>query len=467
MNYIRIFIFYFNIFCMLFTLLLTTVYLSQLVISFFSIKKTNKRRPAIDYDKYRHSRNLLPVSLLIPAYNEEKNIVHNIKALMKIDYPEFELVVVNDGSTDSTHQSVIEAFELYEIEHSIRVSVPTKEIRGVYYNAKYPNLIYVDKENGGKSDALNAGINVSVYPLFACLDADSRIEKDAILILANEFLKDTSTVVAGGLVRIANGSVVEDGQWQSFKMPEKMVEKFQIVEYFRAFLSGRISWSASNSLLIVSGAFGLFNKQTVIDVGGYKSDTIGEDMEVVVNIHHYLKKKKRKYTVKFCEDAICWTQGPTSIGDLRTQRRRWQIGLFDTLLFHKSMTLNPFYGFVGLVSIPYSWIFELFGAVIEVLGYLIIPLSLLLGELSVFYFLLYLLVAVMLGIMISVGGIILEQLSNKGYISAKQCMRLTLYAIVENFGYRQLITIFRVEGLLRYKRLKTTWGRINRKEFNR
>lgn len=209
MNAVRVFIYYFNIFCMVFTLLLSIIYVLQLVFSYRQITKHRKRKPADDYINYIDSENLMPISILVPAHNEEAHIVDNIHALMELDYPEFELIVVNDGSTDSTHDKIISAFGLYKIEHSIKVSIPTKEIRGVYYNAKYPRLIYVDKENGGKSDALNAGINVSVYPLFVCLDADSRIEKDAVLKLATEFMKDSSTVVAGGLVRIANGAVIE------------------------------------------------------------------------------------------------------------------------------------------------------------------------------------------------------------------------------------------------------------------
>lgn len=353
-TFIRYFISFFNYFCMAFTILLTLIYIIQLVMSFFSVRKNDKFRQSKDFGRYVASENLLPISLLIPAYNEQENIVSNIKSLMKIDYPKFEIIVVNDGSTDKTHELIIDAFKLYKIDSSVKTSIPTKDIRGIYFNINYPNLIYVDKENGGKSDALNAGINVSSYPLFACLDADSRIEPDALLKLSAEFIKNTDTVVAGGLVRIANGFKIKDGIATDFSIPPKMVERFQIVEYYRSFLSGRVSWGATNSMLIVSGAFGVFKKQTVIEVGGYKTNTIGEDMEIVVRIHRYMKAHKRKYKIIFCEDAVCWTQGPMSIADIRGQRRRWQIGLLDTLLAHKTMFLNPRYGAVGLLAIPYN-----------------------------------------------------------------------------------------------------------------
>ena len=464
-TYVRYFISFFNYFCMAFTVLLSLIYIIQLLISFFKVRKNDKYRQSNDFGRYVSRENLLPISLLIPAYNEQENIVSNIKSLMKIDYPEFEIVVVNDGSTDKTHDLIIEAFQLYRVESAVKTSIPTKEIRGIYCNIDYPNLIYVDKENGGKSDALNAGINVSSYPLFACLDADSRIEPDALLKLSTEFLKNTDTVVAGGLVRIANGFKIKDGISSEVSMPSKMVERFQIVEYYRSFLSGRVSWGATNSMLIVSGAFGVFKKQAVIEAGGYKTNTIGEDMEIVVRIHKNMKAKKKKYKIIFCEDAVCWTQGPLSLNDIRSQRRRWQIGLFDTLLSHKSMLLNPRYGTVGLLAIPYHWIFELFGAVVEVLGYFIIPFSLVMGELNMFFFIIYFLLAVLLGVILSIGSLILEQYTRKSIVSAKQCLSLSLYAILENFGYRQIISLFRVEGMLKYRKLRKTWGKIKRKEI--
>lgn len=466
MGYIRTFISFFNYFCMAFTVLLSVIYIVQMIMSFVKVRKDSKALMSNDYERYMYSDNLLPISLLIPAYNEEENVVQNIKSLMKMDYPNFEIIVVNDGSTDKTHEKIVEAFGLYQIESSQKVSIPTKEVRGVYYNVDYPNLLYIDKENGGKSDALNAGINASSYPLFACLDADSRLEKDALLKLSIEFNKDKNTIVAGGIVRIANGSVIRDGEFKGFSMPKKIIERFQIVEYYRSFLSGRVSWGLSNSMLIVSGAFGVFQKQAVIEVGGYKTNTIGEDMEIVVRLHSYMRKNKRKYKIIFCEDAVCWTQGPMSLKDIRGQRRRWQIGLFDTLISHKNLLFNPRYGMVGMVAVPYNWMFELLGAVIEVLGYFIIPFSLIMGELNVFFFVIYFLIATLLGIMLSIGSLILEQYTKKSAMTAKQYILISVYAILENFGYRQLITMFRVEGIFKYRKLRQTWGKIERKEFD-
>ena len=469
MGFIRKFILGFNYFCMAYTLMLTFVYLLQFLIAMIKIKRDRREEISDDSSRYEDSDNLIPISLVVPAYNEQEHIVHNVVSLLKLNYPVFEIIVVNDGSKDNTHKEIVEYFDLKQIEKSIKVSIPTQEIQGVYYNKNYPNLLYIDKLNGGKSDALNCGINASSYPLFACLDADSRIERDSLLKLGNIFLKDSSTVVAGGFVRIANGSVVEDGEWREFRIPKKMIERFQIVEYFRSFLYGRVSWG--NALLIVSGAFGVFLKEEVIKIGGYRTNTIGEDMEIVVRLHHELrkpknKKNRKKYSIKFCPDAVCWTQGPMSMDDLRNQRRRWQVGLLDTLIHHAGMTLNPKYGTVGMLSFPYNWLFELLGAIVELLGYFIIPFSLLLGELNIYFFLIYLLITVTVGSMLSIGGVLLEQYTRKGRMSPHQTMTLACYAILENFGFRQILVLSRAQGIIRFKKLKNSWGNIKRKSFN-
>lgn len=465
LNFIRSFILVFNYVCMTFTLVLSVIYVIQMFVSLARVRRGHKKLLANDYSRYFDSENMLPISLVIPAYNEQENIVQNIKSLMTINYPSYEIVVVNDGSTDKTGELVINAFHMHKIETAVRYQIPTKKVRGIYYSREFPKLLFVDKENGGKSDALNAGINVSSFPLFTCLDADSRLEKDALLQLALEFIKDSRTVVAGGIVRIANGSKIVNGEFRGFSMPKKLVERFQIVEYYRSFLSGRVFWSSTNSLLIVSGAFGLFRKQTVIDVGGYKTNTIGEDMEIVVRIHRYMRKNHKKYRVIFSESSVCWTQGPMSMKDIRSQRRRWQIGLMDTLIAHRGMMFNPRYGTVGLLSMPYNLIFELLGALIEVIGYFLIPFTLIMGELNMFFFVTYFLLAVMLGIILSEGSLVLEQYTHKGSMTAKQSVAISIYAILENFGYRQLVTLFRVEGMFKYRKMHKTWGKIKRKEF--
>jgi cellulose synthase/poly-beta-1,6-N-acetylglucosamine synthase-like glycosyltransferase len=418
------------------------------------------------YRKYTESENMIPISVLVPAYNEQETIVDNIESLLSLHYPTFEIVVINDGSKDETMPKIIDAFHLKKVYQPIRALIKTKEVNAVYKSIHIPNLVLVDKVNGGKADALNAGINVSRYPIFTSIDADSILESDSLVRVIMPFIEDKLTVAVGGIVRIANGSVIKNGRIESINLPKNHLAMFQVIEYLRAFLSGRMGWDAMNALLIISGAFGAFRKDVAIRLGGYTPNTIGEDMELIVRLHHVFRKNKKKYRVKFIPDPVCWTQAPETLKDLRGQRRRWQIGLMDSLFRHKTLLFNPRYGLIGLLATPYYWLFEMLGPVIEVIGYIFIPLSFILGVLNVQYFFLFLSASILYGILLSIGAILLEEYTFNKYPSFNQLVKLTLYGIIENFGYRQLTTLFRLEGMLNYRRSKHTWGKIKRQNFN-
>lgn len=451
---------------MIYTIAINLFYNGQMLISVVDLFDYFKKMKSSDYKRYVESKNMIPISIIVPAYNEEKTIVSNIKSLLALNYYEYEIIVVNDGSNDSTVEKIIEEFELVKVNQPVKVSIQTNEILGIYRNAKYERLIVVDKLNGGKADALNAGINLSTYPIFASIDADSVLENDALIKLTMMFVEHPETIAVGGIVRVANGSVIKDGVLIESNLPKSRVARFQIVEYFRAFLTGRTSLSKLNSVLIISGAFGAFNKAVVIECGGYKTNTIGEDMDIIMNLHKKMRDKKKKYKIKFLADPICWTQVPESLKDLRTQRRRWQIGLFDSLLSYKSMILRPKYGTVGMIVLPYYWLFELIGPVIEFLGYVFIPLAYLFGLLELNSFLIYFLIAFLLGTTLSMGSILLEQVSFQNNKSFKQIMSIVLIAFIENLGYRQLTVLFRIEGILKIRSGKHSWGTIKRQEFD-
>jgi len=273
------------------------------------------------------------------------------------------------------------------------------------------------------------------------------------------------TIAVGGIVRIANGSVIKRGRVVDIGLPKSRVAMFQIVEYLRAFLTGRVGWDAVNSLLIVSGAFGAFKKDAVIEVGGYAKNTIGEDMELIVKMHDYLLRNKRKYRIKFVPDPVCWTQAPETLKDLRSQRRRWHIGLMDSLLKHKRMFFNPRYKQIGLIAVPYFWLFEMMGPVIEIIGYVMIPLAYIFGLLNLKYFLLFFAASILYGILLSLGAILLEEYTFNKYPTLKQLMKLSLYGVLENFGYRQLTTLYRIEGIVKFRKMKHSWGKIKRVSF--
>ena len=456
----------FNQIVLYYVLIINSINFLQLFLSAFSLYDYIKKMHYSDYEKYTASTNMIPISVLVPAYNEESTIVDNIKSLLALNYPSHEVIVINDGSTDNTFKKIVESYNLKEINQPVRYLIKTKKVRGIYKNIDIPKLTLVDKANGGKADALNVGINLSKYPVFTSIDADSMLESDSLVRVIMPFIEDKLTVAVGGIVRIVNGSKIKDGKVEAIGLPHNRLAMFQIVEYLRAFLTGRMGWDALGCLLIISGAFGAFRKDVALQVGGYSSDTIGEDMELVVKIHKYLRKNKTKYKIKFIPDPVCWTQAPETMKDLRGQRRRWQIGLMDSLLRHKELFMNPKYGIIGILGVPYFWIFEMLGPVIEMLGYISIPLSYTFGLLNTRYFILFLVSSILYGIILSIGAILLEEYTFNKYPSIKQLLRLSWYGILENFGYKQMTTFFRIDAIIRFKKFRNSWGKIKRESFS-
>jgi len=441
-------------------IIVNTFYISSIALSWSRLKEFIK---IIRADNTLFSGYTKPVSLLVPAYNEVETIVENIQSLLDLDYPQFEVVVVNDGSKDETLQQVIEHFDLRRISFEVNKGVPCAEIRGIYSSFERPEIVVVDKVNGGKADALNAGINVSRYPLFCAVDADSVIEKDALFRLVKPFLKYSNTIAVGGIVRIANGCDIQRGIVKETGIPKKLIEKFQIVEYLRAFLTSRVGWQRINALLIISGAFGLFSKSAVKEVGGYKI-TIGEDMELTVRMHEYFRRLKKDYRIDFTSDAVCWTQAPDRLKDLKVQRVRWHRGLADALLKHKKMLFNPRYGAVGMLAMPYFFFIELLGPVIEIIGYLVLAIAFYQGFSSLNMIYIFLM-AYSFGIFFSFSGIFLEELAYSRYNSIREVMVLFGVSLIEQFVYRQLTVYWRVIAFFNYKKGSKNWGSIQRKEF--
>lgn len=451
--------------CIFYTVSVNLFYNLQFFIAFGFILKYRKKVRVTDFERFSSSKNMIPISIIVPAYNEESTIVENIKSLLQLDYFKYEVIVVNDGSNDSTKARILSEFDLKKKEQSFYQSIPTEAVTGVYHGERFKSLVFVDKVNGGKADALNAGINLSRYPIFACIDADTILKNDSLIRLTMLFLENPDTVAVGGVVRIANGSQIKNGELIKPGLPKSKLAIFQIIEYFNAFLTGRISLSCMNSLLIISGAFGAFNKKCVIECGGYKKDTIGEDMELIVRLHKTMRVKKRKYRIQFLANPICFTQAPETVADLRKQRRRWQIGLIDSLTTHKSMLLNPKYGLAGMLSMPYFWLCEFLSPLIELFGYIIIPISYFTGSLNISHCIFFFFMTFLLGSTMSLGGILLDQLLFDNERNLKEILIYILFAVLQNFGYRQLTFLFRLEGTLRFKKFKNSWGNIKRKKF--
>lgn len=444
---------------------ITITYFLQLLYSGKALNEYVKYLRFSDYRRYIDSANMIPVSLIVPAYNEEATVVETVKNLLKLNYPEYEIIVVNDGSRDGTLPLLLERFGMLPIEQPYKRSVDAKPIRGVYRTPLHGNLVVVDKENGGKADALNAGINFSRYPVIVSMDADSVLEKEALVRIVSPFLQDNTVVAVGGVVRIANGCVIEEGEIREIRLPRTALGKLQTVEYLRSFFTGRIGAASMGMLLIISGAFGAFRKDAVISVGGYTTHCIGEDMELVVKLHRGLRNAGKPYKIDFLPDPICWTQPPENLRDLYKQRKRWQIGLINVLMRHRDMAFNRKYGKAGMLMLPYYWIFEFIGPIFETMGYFVIPLSWWLGIISWKFTLLFFMLVVMVGLILSLGAIMQESYAMRKFPKMSQILALAFYAFVDNFGFRQFNTVIRFIGCLKYRSGKNTWGSMKRERF--
>jgi cellulose synthase/poly-beta-1,6-N-acetylglucosamine synthase-like glycosyltransferase len=456
----------FNEFVIYYFLTLNSVYLILFIVSLFEVIRFVRRTFFSDYQQILKSEMTWPISILVPAFNEERGIVDTLRSLLQLNYGEFEIVVVNDGSTDSTLEQLIKAFDLRQTDRIYRRTLPTAKVRGIYASLEVPSLTVVDKEKGGKSDALNTGINISRYPLFCSVDADSVIEENALLRVVKPFMEQPEEMVAvGGIVRIINGCEVRDGRVTRIGLPRRALPVFQVVEYLRAFLSGRIGWSVMRSLLIISGAFGLYKKADVVAVGGYDSFTDTEDLELVVKLHEHLKRQKTRYRIVFVPDPVCWTEAPEKFKTLLLQRNRWHRGLLQSFRRHWRMLFNPRYGVIGTLALPYFLFFEMLGPFVEVLGYLSVIAAYFLGILNREFFLLFLLVAIFYGVFLSIAAVLLEEISFRRYPGWEDLARLIWYSIWENIGYRQLLALFKVKAFFDFLGRRRRWGEMGHKGF--
>ena len=405
------------------------------------------------------------ISMLAPAYNEAATVVESLRGLLALHYPNLEVVVVNDGSKDATMEVLIEHFALAPIHPIYRRVIPCKPVRGLYRSREYPNLLVVDKENGGKADALNAGLDVGSGDLVCAIDADTLIEPDALQRLVRPFLQSNEVVAAGGTIRIANASVVRGGRVVRTRVPRAPIPGMQVVEYLRAFLFGRLGWNRLGGNLIISGAFGLFRRDAVLRAGGYLHDTVGEDMELVLRLRRLGYEQGGPRRIDFVPDPVAWTEAPETLAVLGRQRDRWHRGLADVLWRHRRLMLNPRYGALGLVVYPYFVFVELLAPVVEATGLLGLAVGLAIGAVNVPFSLLFLLVAYGLGATLTALTLALEEVSYHRYERLGDRLLLVAWALLENLGYRQLTVWWRLRGLWKYLRGRTEWGAMERRGF--
>ncbi len=453
-----------NYFVLGYFLVINGVYVVLYVISFAEIADYIRREVFSGFTELFASNYAPPVSVVVPAYNEEATIAESVRSFLSLHYPLHEVIVVNDGSKDATLEVLMQEFDLHESDQPVRLQLQTAPLRGVYTSSTV-RLKVVDKENGGKSDALNAGVCAAGYPLVCCLDADIILEEDALLRVARPMIESSAVAAVGGIVRVANGCEFEKGRIIEVKTPKKALPNFQIIEYLRAFVAVRTAWSKLNCLLIISGAFGMFRRRDLILAGGYSDDTVGEDMELTTRMHRVLRENDRRYKISFVPDPIAWTEVPDTLRVLGRQRDRWHRGLIETLVRHRRMLFNPRYGTVGLIGIPYFFLFELLGPVIELLGYAAFVAGLALGVINAAFALTFFLAAVGLGVLLSTAAVFLEELRLERYPSWRDLVKLVVYGVLENFGYRQLNTLWRGMAIVSFLRNNSDWGAMERKGF--
>lgn len=411
------------------------------------------------------SEALPPLTILVPAYNEEASVVESTLSFLTLQYPRHEVVLVNDGSKDATIDRLIREYDLYEVPPAVPVEVPTKPVRAYYRSRRFSKLLVIDKENGGKADSLNAAINAARYPYVLAVDADTLIEPDALLRLARPFLLGKSVAAVGGTIRVANACRIEYGRVVDARVDGRWLPGIQTVEYLRAFLFGRLGWNRLGGNLIISGAFGLFRRDHVIAIGGYRVATVGEDMDLVVRMRRYLDENGIPGEIPFIPDPVAWTEVPTSAKVLGRQRERWHRGLIQILTVNKALLFNPRYGTTGLLAYPFFFFGEMLAPVIELLGYVITIVGISVGAIDAGFAWLFLAVALGYGMLLSFWAIILEELSFRRYPHFGDLLRMFWFALLEPLGYRQMTVWFRLQAFWKWMRGEHSWGVMTREGF--
>jgi len=471
MNFINIF----NTFFLIFGSFLFLSYVFIAILSAIDLSFYVKRNKYFKYSSIKRYKILPSISVIAPAHNEEATIIENIRSLLSLDYPKLEIIIVNDGSKDKTLEKIIDYYNLVKVDYLYKEHIPTAKIKDIYKstNIAYSNITIIDKENGGKADALNAGINVCRSELFLAIDVDCIIEQDSILRMVKPFLEEESkrrVIAGGGVVRVANSCDIKDGRIVKVNYPKNFWAKFQVLEYFRAFTLGRMAWHKINGLLIISGAFGLFDRSIVLAVGGYDKTTVGEDFELVIRIRKYMHTVvKQNYKVAFIPDPLCWTEVPSKFKILKNQRNRWTRGSIDTVLKHKNMFFNSRYGRMGVISYPYWVFFEWLSPIIETTGILYVLLMIIFSTIDVRIFLIMLLLVFSFSVFFSTFAVYYETRIFNRYKGYKFIISVILISLFEVLTYHPLNVFFSILGNYDFfvKGSKKGWGNMTRTSFDK
>ncbi|HLP04368.1 MAG TPA: glycosyltransferase [Paludibacter sp.] len=453
-----------------YSVVLLCAYLIIGLYSTFANLQHMRKHSYTEYDIAASSPIVPSVSVLAPAYNESATIVENVRSLFSVYYNNIELVVINDGSKDDSLRKLVDSYSLVKVPYFVNERIATKPIRGIYKstNQSFKNLIVVDKVNGGKADALNAGLNIASNRYVTCIDVDCVLEQDALLRMIKPFMSspDKHVIAAGGVIRVANSCEIRDGKIVKVHLPRNLLARIQTVEYIRAFLLGRMAWSKLNGLLIISGAFGMFDRDIAIKCGGYNTKTVGEDMELVVRMRLYMEDAGIPYRVRYISDPLCWTEVPATYKILGRQRDRWTRGTIETLLQHKKLFFNPKYKILGMLSYPYWFFFEMLAPVVETIGWILFLFLAFLDIINWPFFFVLLFFIITMGYLFSTLAITMEVFTFNQYKEARDIRKLFAAILLEPVVFHLFTVGAAVRGFMRKLfRTDKVWGEMTRKGF--
>lgn len=455
---------YANLIILIYFIVANGIYTLLMAISLYAVSSHSRFAAHTSHADIADSPATPPITLIVPAYNEQDVINTTVHALLKLEYPEKEIIVIDDGSTDETLARLIQEFRLQRVDLIYRERVFSKAPWGIFLNPEKPNLLVLAKKNGGKAEALNTGLNMCRSPFFCTVDADSIVERKALLrLMAPIMHSSVNTVVSGGLVRIANGCTVVNGEVTDIALPSTWIERCQVVEYIRTFLFGRPGWNYLKGNFITSGAFCLLHRESAIQAGGFGRDTVTEDIDMIAALHTLYEKKGWKSQMVFTTDPVCWTECPKSFKMLARQRRRWQLGLVQTCFKNDHLIFNWKQGKLGMLSMPFHGYVEAFGSVVETLGLIILPLSFFIGAMPLALFFLIMFLAIGYGTLLSVVSVLLAEATIRRYPKYSEMLTLVLYALLENFGYRQIVSAVRAHGVFQFLTGKKRWEVVKHK----
>ena len=452
------------------TLIIFGSYLILGIFSAIALRKYLRKNSFINYNSLVLSPLSPKISIIAPAYNESKSIIDNIRTLLSLYYNNFEVILVNDGSTDDTFEKIRTTYDLERVNYYFDYRIPCERIKGVYKskNPSYTRLTVIDKNNGGKADSLNAGINICKSAFFVSIDADSIIETDSILKLIKPFLeeKEKKVIGTGGVIRIVNSCDIERGHIRTINVPHKFLPRLQVLEYTRAFLLGRMAWSQLDGLMLISGAMGMFDRETVIKAGGYSIKTVGEDMELVLRMRRYMAEQDKKYEVTYIPDPLCWTEVPSDIKSMRKQRTRWTRGLVESLKTHRKLFFNRKYKRLGLLGYPYWFFFEWLSPLIAFAGFVYTFILVITNSLNWPFYLLLFLFVYSFAVLLSTWAVLFEEITFHKYRRKRDVLWLLSTAFLEPFFY-PVHTYFAIRGNLEALRGKKSWGKAERSGFDK